>query len=150
MEEESKTKWFTLTSEETLKKLGVEEDQGLSDEEVKKRVEKYGRNELKEKPKKTLIQKFLEQFKDFMIIVLIIAAIVSGIVGMQNGEGMADTFIIMIVIIVNAIIGVAQENKAEKSLEALQKLSSHVAKVERNGKMVVVQSADLVPGDIVV
>ena len=59
MEEESKTKWFTLTSEETLKKLGVEEDQGLSDEEVKKRVEKYGRNELKEKPKKTLIQKFL-------------------------------------------------------------------------------------------
>ena len=57
MEEESKTKWFTLTSEETLKKLGVEEDQGLSDEEVKKRVEKYGRNELKEKPKKTLIQK---------------------------------------------------------------------------------------------
>ena len=150
MEEESKTKWFTLSIDETLKKLNVEEDKGLTDEEVKRRVEKYGRNELKEKPKKSLFQKFLEQFKDFMIIVLIIAAVVSGIVGVQNGEGMADTFIIMIVIIVNAIIGVAQENKAEKSLEALQKLSSHVAKVERNGKMVVVQSAELVPGDIVV
>ena len=94
--------------------------------------------------------KFLEQFKDFMIIVLIIAAIVSGIVGIHEGEGIADTIIILIVVVVNAIIGVAQESKAEKSLEALQKLSSHVAKVIRDGKLVVVQSAELVPGDIVV
>ena len=94
--------------------------------------------------------KFLEQFKDFMIIVLIISAIVSGIVGVIEGEGITDTIIILIVIIVNAIIGVAQENKAEKSLEALQKLSSHAAKVIRDGKLSVIPSKDLVPGDIVI
>ena len=94
--------------------------------------------------------KFLEQFKDFMIIVLILAAIVSGMVGIAEGEGITDTIIILIVVIVNAIIGVMQENKAEKSLEALQKLSNHVAKVIRNGKLEVVASRELVPGDIVV
>ena len=125
-------------------------EKGLTADEVRKRYETYGYNELKAKPKKSLLRKFLEQFKDFMIIVLIIAAIVSGIVGVQQGEGIADTIIILIVVVVNAIIGVAQENKAEKSLEALQKLSSHVAKVIRDGKMIVVQSAELVPGDIVV
>ena len=97
-----------------------------------------------------MIVKFLEQFKDFMIIVLILAAIVSGMVGVAQGEGITDTIIILIVVIVNAIIGVMQENKAEKSLEALQKLSNHVAKVVRNGKLEVVASRELVPGDIVV
>lgn len=143
-------KWFSKSLKETAKLLETDIENGLSQEEVNKRYEKYGHNELKAKAKKSLFVKFLEQFKDFMIIVLIIAAIVSGIVGMQQGEGMADTFIILIVVVVNAIIGVAQENKAEKSLEALQKLSSHVAKVIRDGKLTVVQSADLVPGDIVV
>ena len=85
-----------------------------------------------------------------MIIVLIIAAIVSGIVGYIQGEGITDSIIIMIVVIVNAIIGVAQENKAEKSLEALKKLSSYSAKVVRDGKILVVPSKDLVPGDLVV
>ena len=85
-----------------------------------------------------------------MIIILIIAAIISGAVGIAQGEGITDTIIILIVVIVNAIIGVAQENKAEKSLEALQKLSSHEAKVIRNGKLEVVQSKKLVPGDLVV
>ena len=149
MEESGKTKWYNLTIDDTLKNLEVDSNGGLSEDEVQKRYEKYGRNELKAKPKKSLVQKFIDQFKDFMIIVLIIAAIVSGIVGIQQGEGMADTFIILIVTIVNAIIGVAQENKAEKSLEALQKLSSHVAKVVRDGKLMVVQSAELVPGDVV-
>ena len=143
-------KWFNLSVKKVTEKLNTDIEKGLSSEEVSKRYETYGRNELKAKPKKSLFIKFLEQFKDFMIIVLIIAAIVSGIVGIQQGEGIADTFIILIVVIVNAIIGVAQESKAEKSLEALQKLSSHVAKVIRDGKLVVVQSADLVPGDIVV
>lgn len=146
----SSKNWFNLSVKDVVQNLSTDLENGLTSEEVKKRYETYGKNELKAKPKKTLMQKFIEQFKDFMIIVLIIAAIVSGIVGIKNGEGMADTFIILIVIIVNAIIGVAQENKAEKSLEALQKLSSHVAKVLRNGKLEVVPSADLVPGDIVV
>ena len=105
---------------------------------------------MKARKKKSLIVKFLEQFKDFMIIVLIIAAIVSGIVGILEGEGITDTIIILIVVIINAIIGVAQENKAEKSLEALQKLSAHASKVIRNGKMIVIPSRELVPGDVVV
>ena len=142
--------WFNQTTDEVVTTLKTDIEKGLSLDEVKKRQEEYGLNELKAKKKKSLIVKFLEQFKDFMIIVLIISAIISGIVGMSNGEGITDTIIIMVVIIVNAIIGVAQENKAEKSLEALQKLSSHVAKVMRNGKLEVVPSRELVPGDIVV
>ncbi len=143
-------KWFNMSVKKTIQKLETDSEKGLSSDEVAKRYETYGRNELKAKEKKSLLSKFLDQFKDFMIIVLIIAAIISGIVGINQGEGIADTFIILIVVVVNAIIGVAQENKAEKSLEALQKLSSHVAKVIRDGKLVVVKSADLVPGDIVV
>ena len=142
--------WYNLSVEETTKKLETDLKNGLSDAEVTARREKYGTNELKAKRKQTLIEKFLAQFKDFMIIILIIAAIVSGIVGVQEGEGFTDSIIILIVVVVNAIIGVAQESKAEKSLEALQKMSSHVAKVMRNGKLVVVQSAELVPGDVVI
>lgn len=142
--------WFFLSAKETEKELSTDSQNGLSKEEVQKRQQEYGFNELKAKKKKSLFTKFLEQFKDFMIIVLIISAVISGIVGIAEGEGITDTIIILIVIIVNAIIGVAQENKAEKSLEALQKLSSHAAKVIRDGKMTVVPSRELVPGDVVV
>ena len=145
-----KENWFNKTVENTMKDLNTNADNGLSEDEAKLRQEKYGLNELKAKKKKSLLQKFLEQFKDFMIIVLIISAIVSGIVGVMEGEGLTDTIIILIVVIVNAIIGVAQESKAEKSLEALQKLSDHVAKVIRDGKLVVLPSKELVPGDIVI
>jgi len=144
--------WFNLTSNETLEILKTNEKEGLQQEEAEKRKLKYGLNELAAKKKKSTLRKFLEQFKDFMIIVLIISAIISGIIGFkQEGfKGMTDTIIILIVIIVNAIIGVLQENKAEKSLEALQKLSSHVAKVIRNGKLEVIPSRELVPGDVVI
>ena len=142
--------WFNFTATETINQLKTDIEKGLSDEEAKKREEQYGLNELKARKKKSLIIKFLEQFKDFMIIILIISAIVSGVVGVIQGEGIADTVIILIVVIANAIIGVAQENKAEKSLEALKKLSSHVAKVMRNGKLVVLPAKELVPGDIVI
>ena len=106
--------WFNKSIEDTEKILETNLQKGLTDEQVKNRQDKYGFNELKEKKKKSTFVKFLEQFKDFMIIVLIISAVVSGIVGVMEGEGITDTIIIMIVIIVNAIIGVAQENKAEK------------------------------------
>ena len=145
-----KENWFNKSIEQTEKELETSIENGLNKEQVEKAREKYGLNELKAKKKKSLIIKFLEQFKDFMIIILIIAAIISGAVGIAQGEGITDTIIILIVVIVNAIIGVAQENKAEKSLEALQKLSSHEAKVIRNGKLEVVQSKKLVPGDLVV
>ena len=145
-----KRNWFNKTFKEVEKELETDLEKGLSKEKVEERQEKYGFNELQQIAKKSIIQRFLEQFKDFSIIVLIIAAIVSGIVGVLQGEGITDTIIILIVVIVNAIIGVAQESKAEKSLEALQKLSDHASKVIRNENMEVVPSKELVPGDIVV
>ena len=117
--------WFNLSVEETKNNLKTDIEKGLTSEEVLKRQDQYGLNELKTKKKKSVFVKFLEQFKDFMIIILI-------------------------VVFVNAIIGVVQENKAEKSLEALQKLSSHAAKVIRDGKLIVIPSSQLVPGDIVI
>lgn len=141
-----KENWFNKTVTETLESLTTNANEGLKSEEIEERRKKYGFNELKAKKKKTILVKFLEQFKDFMIIILIIAAIVSGVIGYLQNEGI----IILIVVIINAIIGVAQESKAEKSLEALQKLSSHVAKVIRDGKLVVMPSKELVPGDIVI
>ena len=142
--------WYNKSIEETEKELETNIKSGLTQNQVQEKQTKYGFNELTAKKKKSLIVKFLEQFKDFMIIVLIIAAIVSGVIGVAEGEGITDTIIILIVVIVNAIIGVAQENKAEKSLEALQKLSSHASKVIRDGKLIVIPSRELVPGDIVV
>ena len=143
-------KWYNMSVEDAEKKLETDSKNGLSEDEVVKRREKYGFNELKEKKPKTLLQKFIDQFKDFMIIILIIAAIISAIVGVSEGEGITDTIIIMVVIVVNAIIGVVQENKAEKSLEALKKMSTHFAKTIRNGSLVVIPSKELVPGDVVV
>ena len=148
--EENESNWFNKSIEEVEKYFEVDKTKGLSNEQVESSRAKYGTNELETKKKKSLFVKFLEQFKDFMIIILIIAAIISGIVGYIEGEGITDSVIILIVVIVNAIIGVAQESKAEKSLEALQKLSSHVAKVLRNGNVEVVPSKELVPGDIVI
>ena len=145
-----KNNWFNKSVEDVEKDLNTDLEKGLTTEEVQKRQEKYGLNELKAKKKKSLLQKFLEQFKDFSIIVLIIAAIVSGAVGIAEGEGITDTIIILIVVIVNAIIGVTQEAKAEKSLEALQKLTDHASKVIRNGEITVIPAKELVPGDIVV
>ena len=143
-------KWYQKEVEEVKEELSTNLEKGITSKQVEEKQETIGFNELKAKKKKSLLVKFLEQFKDFMIIVLIIAAIVSGIIGVLQGEGITDTIIILIVVIVNAIIGVAQENKAEKSLEALQKLSAHASKVIRDGKLSVVQSRELVPGDIVV
>ena len=142
--------WYNLSYEEVARKLDTDIESGLSIEKIEEKRKEFGLNELQEKKKKSLFIKFIEQFKDFMIIILIIAAIVSGVVGYMQGEGITDSIIIFVVIIVNAIIGVVQESKAEKSLEALQKLSSHAAKVVRNGSVEVIASRDLVPGDIVV
>ena len=142
--------WYNKSKKEIYEEFGITGETGLSDEQVIINREKYGSNELQAQKKKSLFVKFLEQFKDFMIIVLIIAAVVSGVVGYIEEGKITDSLIILVVVIVNAIIGVAQEAKAEKSLEALQKLSSHSAKVIRNGQVNVVASRELVPGDIVV
>ena len=142
--------WFNKTSQEVEQELKTDYKKGLSSSQVQENMKKYGLNELQEKKKDSLLKKFLEQFKDFSIIVLIIAAIVSGVVGVAQGEGFTDTIIILIVVILNAVIGVAQESKAEKSLEALKKLSSHASKVIRNGKEQVIPARELVPGDLVI
>lgn len=142
--------WFNKTVEEVEKELGTDKENGLSSKKVEENRAKYGLNELKEKKKESLLQKFIDQFKDFSIIVLIIAAIVSGVVGVMQGEGFTDTVIILIVVLLNAVIGVAQESKAEKSLEALKKLSAHAAKVIRDGKETAIPARELVPGDLVI
>lgn len=145
-----KENWFNKEITQVEKDLNTNIEKGLNNEEIQTRRTKYGLNQLQQAKKKTLLQRFIDQFKDFSIIVLIIAAIVSGAVGMANGEGIKDTIIILIVVLVNAIIGVSQEAKAEKSLEALQKLTDHASKVIRNGEVTVVPAKELVPGDVVV
>ncbi|MBR0350682.1 MAG: cation-translocating P-type ATPase [Clostridia bacterium] len=145
-----KGNWFNKEIKQVEKDLNTNIEKGLNNKEIQTRREKYGLNQLQTAKKKTLIQRLFDQFKDFSIIVLIIAAIVSGAVGIANGEGITDTIIILIVVLVNAIIGVSQEAKAEKSLEALQKLTDHASKVIRNGEVTVVPAKELVPGDIVV
>lgn len=135
--------WFTLTIEETYSKLESSQE-GISSEEVTRRLDSYGPNELKEKAKKTLVAMFFDQFKDFMIIVLMIAAIVAGFTG-----EMADTIAIIVIVVLNAIIGFIQEFRAEKAMAALKKMATPDSTVMRNGKLTTVPSGELVPGDVV-
>ena len=142
--------WHTLKIEETRRKLRTNFEKGLTNDEAKKRKEKYGSNELEEGKKTNIFIKFLNQFKDFMIIVLIIAAIISAVLSyVQKTNEYIDSIIIIAIVILNAIMGVVQESKAEKSLEALKKMSAPTCKVKRNGQIVQMPSAELVPGDIV-
>ena len=119
---------------------------GLTEEEAQKRLNEYGPNALKEAKKTPLIVKFLSQFKDFMVIILLIAAVISVVI---NPEDWIESIIILVVVLINAILGTWQESKAEKSLEALKKLSTPNAKVWRGGHLISVKSMDLVPGDII-
>ena len=141
---------YMQTSEEVLQKLGVTAE-GLSSQEAKERQEKYGPNKLKEAPKPTLIQRFLAQLKDPMLIILMIAAAVSALTGMLSGESeWAEVIIIIAVVLLNAILGVIQESKAEAAIEALQTMTAATCKVLRDGKLVVLHSDELVPGDVVI
>lgn len=141
-------KYYTLKSEEVIKKL-ESSSEGLTSDEAKKRLSKNGLNKLKETKNKGLLYKFLCQFKDLMIIILIIAAILSAVVSVQTGESFTDTIIILFVVFLNAILGVLQESKAEKAIEALKSMSLPYIKVKRNGKVESVKTEELVVGDIV-
>jgi Ca2+-transporting ATPase len=141
--------FFSKTKQELLEELKVNPKQGLSDQEVSLRQEEYGLNQLRETKKKTLFMMFLDQFKDFLVIILIIAAIVSLVVGFVEGEGLIDGLIIIAIVLLNAILGVNQEQKANNALSALKKMSSPNAKVIRNGKTVEISSEQLTVGDIV-
>lgn len=146
----TKQNFYNLTIDEVEKELKTSIKQGLSFEEAKKRLEQYGYNEFEKKNHTSLIVKFFSQFKSFMIIVLLIAAAISGVVGYMSGEGFIDAIIILAIVIINAIIGVAQEAKAENSLAALEKLSAPLCDVLRDGQIVTIAARELVPGDIVV
>lgn len=141
--------FFNKKKSEILKELNVDPKKGLNDQEVSSRQEKYGLNQLRESKKKTLFMMFLDQFKDFLVIILIIAAAVSLIVGIIEGEGLIDGIIIIAIVILNAVLGVNQEQKANNALSALKKMSSPNAKVIRNGKTIEVSSEQLTVGDVV-
>ena len=150
-------KFYTQSSEEVLRQLNANPN-GLSAEEVKQRQEKYGPNKLKEAEKATWFQRFMAQLKDPMLIILMIAAVVSAATtvldyfqtGAELGEGLVEVGIILIVVLLNAILGVIQESKAEAAIEALQTMTAATCKVIRDGKQQVIHSDELVPGDIVV
>ena len=140
--------WFTKSQEAVLKELNVNSKTGLSTEEAKKRLEKYGLNKLKGKPKKSLLQLFLAQLKDVLIYVLIGAAVINIIA--HGTEGIPDALIILTVVLINALVGVIQESKAEKALEALQQMTAPKSLVRRNGEVIEINSEELVPGDILI
>ena len=140
--------WFTKSQEAVLKELNVNSKTGLSTEEAKNRLEKYGLNKLKGKPKKSLLQLFLAQLKDVLIYVLIGAAVINIIA--HGSEGIPDALIILAVVLINALVGVIQESKAEKALEALQQMTAPKSLVRRNGEVIEINSEELVPGDILV
>lgn len=137
--------WFEKSKDETIKELDVNALQGLSSEEAKNRLAKYGENKLAEKKGKTILQLFFAQLNDAMIYILLGAAIISGLMG-----EVSDAIIIAIVVIINAVVGVIQESKAEKALEALKELSTPKAIVKRNGELKEIPSEEVVPGDIVI
>ena len=143
--------WQTIKKEDVLREFGTNSKNGLTEEEVKKRQNKYGKNRLKDKPKENIFVKFIKQFYDFLIIILIIASIVSAVISTLQGQNdYIDSIIIIGIVILNALMGVIQEAKAEKSIEALKKMTPPHAKVVRNRHTKEVLAEDLVPGDIII
>ena len=123
--------------------------EGLSNHEAEKRLEENGKNKLAEGKKDSLLKRFVSQLMDPMILILLAAAAISGVLAVVEGESFADVIIILAVVIINAVLGVYQESKAEKAIEALQEMSAATSKVLRDGKIMTVHSEDLVVGDVV-
>ena len=143
--------WETFRKEEVLKELKTNKKTGLTKEEVFSRRQKYGENKLKDKPKESLVIKFIKQFNDFMIIILIVASVISAAVSYFQGENdYIDSIIIIAIVILNAFMGVIQEAKAEKSIEALKQMTPPKAKVIRENETKEINAKDLVPGDIII
>ena len=143
--------WYTKSIEEVARELRTNLKIGLREKDVQEREKQFGKNKIREAKKESLIVKFIKQFNDFMIIILIIAAIVSAVVSYMEGTGdYFDSIIIIAIVFFNGLMGLIQETKAEKSIEALKKLSSPVAKVKRNGVIQTINGEDVLPGDIVI
>ena len=144
--EQNKDLFYTQTAEEVLKNLDSSIE-GLSTAQAQERLATYGRNELEEGEKRSLLAKFLDQFKDLMIIILLAAAALSVIT--EGMDGLTDALIILAVVVLNAAFGVYQEGQAEAAIEALKNMSSPMARVRRDGHVIEIDSKELVPGDIV-
>lgn len=142
-------KEYLMSKEDVLSKQNSAEN-GLSADEAAKRLEENGKNKLIEGKKVSILERFLKQLADPMIIILIVAAVISGITAAYAGESFADVIIIMIVVVINAVLGVVQENKAEKAIEALQEIAAATSKVIRDGHQMTIRSEELVPGDVIV
>jgi len=143
--------FHNLSKEEVLQTLATDQEKGLSEKQVQELTEKFGPNKLKEKKKKTTLQRFFDQFKDVMILILIVAAAVSFVIACveRNPKEFFEPVLILLIVILNALMGVLQESKAEKALDALKNLSAPSARVIRNGKEEVIDASLLVPGDII-
>ena len=142
-------KEYLQSQDDVISSLGSSRE-GLETEEAKKRLTEYGPNKLEEKKKDSVFKKFLEELSDPMLIILMIAAVLSVITSAASGETeWSDAIIILIVVLINAVLGVVQESKAEKAIEALQSMSKAKSKVRRGGQIVTVESEELVPGDII-
>ncbi len=142
--------WQSFNVGEVARKLRTNIERGLSKEEAENRRNKHGPNKLEEKKKENILIRFIKEFKDFMIIILIIAAIISAVVSYMQGQNdYIDSIIIIAIVVLNAIMGLVQEAKAEKSLEALKDMSAPVAKVRRDGRILTIKGTEVVPGDIV-
>ena len=144
-------KFHTGTKEELLSRLGSDAKNGLTEEEAAARLGKYGPNKLKEGKKKTYLQRFLGQFADVMILILLAAAAVSFVIAVMEGEtkGFFEPSLILLIVILNALMGVMQESRAEKALDALKNMSAPHAKVIRGGKEQIIDASGLAPGDII-
>jgi Ca2+-transporting ATPase len=142
---ENDKKWYTLSSEEVAKDLGVDPAKGLSKAEAEKRLQQYGPNQLAAKKKESTAQAFLRQYRDFMQIVLVAAAVVSFVAIRDVGT----TVVLLVLTAFNAILGLRGESKAEESLAALEKMMKNIARVRRDGQAIEIEAEQLVPGDIV-
>lgn len=141
-------KEYLKSIEDTLDSLKTNQN-GLTDDDVAIRKETYGLNKIKEPEKEGIAKKLMKELTNYMTVVLIIAAIISGMTSLYSGESMIDSLIILFVVLMNAILGVYQETKAEEAIASLQEMSSATSKVSRNGKQIILKSEDLVPGDII-
>ena len=142
--------WYTLSTKEVEKQMQTNIEFGLNEKQVEDKQNKFGLNKLEEKKRESIVIKFIKQFNDFMIIILIIASIISAVVARLEGSNdYFDSIIIIAIVVFNAIMGLVQEAKAEKSLEALKKMTAPACRVKRNGKISTIKSEQIVPGDIV-
>ena len=142
--------WYTLSTKEVEEQMQTNIEFGLNEKQVEDKQNKFGLNKLEEKKRESIVIKFIKQFNDFMIIILIIASIISAVVARLEGSNdYFDSIIIIAIVVFNAIMGLVQEAKAEKSIEALKKMTAPTCRVKRNGKISTIKSEQIVPGDIV-